>query len=198
MDITMRGGTDIMTRTIAALLAVATFAGVAAPAAAQTKYYARERIVGMPISSSSETTPPPATNPGTPAEITYTPTYSTTYGQCTFGSQSAPIAKCMGSDGMQVANSVCGPARQQTTRSCTTVACRGVNSVRKGSGGTPYEVGTSVSLVNDALALCASYANANALGAGTCTYDKSTKVATYNQGGTTVPGTSNTYAGDCF
>jgi hypothetical protein len=37
-----------MTRTIAALLAAAAFAGVAAPAAAQTKYFAREDLAGTP------------------------------------------------------------------------------------------------------------------------------------------------------
>jgi hypothetical protein len=52
-------GTSIMTRIIAALLAAASIAGVATPVAAQTKYFARERIVGMP--KSAATTPPPST-----------------------------------------------------------------------------------------------------------------------------------------
>jgi hypothetical protein len=49
-----------MTRTIAALLAAATIVGVAAPSDAQTKYFARERIVGVPTASAA--TPPPATS----------------------------------------------------------------------------------------------------------------------------------------
>jgi len=45
-----------MTRTIAALLAVATIAGIAAPAAAQTRYYARERL--SIVAPKGETPPP--------------------------------------------------------------------------------------------------------------------------------------------
>jgi hypothetical protein len=37
-----------MIRTVAALLAAATIAGIAAPAAAQTKYFARENLAGSP------------------------------------------------------------------------------------------------------------------------------------------------------
>ena len=45
-----------MTRTIAALLAAATIAGVAAPAAAQTKYFAREKITILNASPAEQPT----------------------------------------------------------------------------------------------------------------------------------------------
>jgi hypothetical protein len=45
-----------MTRTIAALLTATTIAGVCAPAAAQTRYYARERLATLTASTPS--TPP--------------------------------------------------------------------------------------------------------------------------------------------
>lgn len=45
-----------MTRTIAALLAAATIAGVVAPAAAQTRYFAREKITVLNASAAGQPT----------------------------------------------------------------------------------------------------------------------------------------------
>jgi hypothetical protein len=55
VNIRILRGTDIMTRTIAAMLAAATIAGVAAPATAQTKYYAREVLVRTSVPSKTYT-----------------------------------------------------------------------------------------------------------------------------------------------
>jgi hypothetical protein len=53
--------------------------------------------------------------------ITYTPTYSTTYGTCSNGTQSAPIATCTQSgSGASVSLSYCSP--QQISRTCTAPA----------------------------------------------------------------------------
>lgn len=95
-----------MTRTIAALLAAATIAGIAAPAAAQTKYYVRERLT-------TRTSSPPAP--------TYVATYSSSYGACVNSRQSANISTCKDTAGKTVANSLCSP--QTTERDCVQPVC---------------------------------------------------------------------------
>lgn len=96
-----------MTRAIAAMLAAATIAGVCAPAAAQTKYNARERLMAM--KNASSTAP------------TYVATYSSGYGACVDGRQSASIASCKDSAGRTVANSLCSP--QTAERDCVQPVC---------------------------------------------------------------------------
>jgi len=96
-----------MTRTIAALLAAATIAGVAAPAAAQTRYYARERLVGMP------------TSPSAAPAYGYAAVYSTTYSKCSGDTQSAAIQGCTRSDGQDVETSFCSASPQTVSRACT-------------------------------------------------------------------------------
>jgi len=71
-----------MNRAIATLLAAATIANVCTPATAQTKYYARERIVGMPTTSSSSD--PSGSVPSTPS--TGTPAFDGTW----TGSEGSP------------------------------------------------------------------------------------------------------------
>jgi hypothetical protein len=83
-----------MTRIIAALLAAATIAGIAAPAAAQTKYFARERIVGMPATTPA-TTPPPASG------------YTTCTGM-------NPLRQPSGGTAVIVASNISTPADAQT------------------------------------------------------------------------------------
>jgi hypothetical protein len=95
-----------MTRTIAALLAAASIAGIAAPAAAQTKYYARESLT---------------TKTTTQAAPTYVATYSSSYGACVNSRQSANIATCKDKAGKTVANSLCSP--QTTERDCVQPIC---------------------------------------------------------------------------
>lgn len=48
----------------------------------------------------------------------YTPTYSTTYGTCANGEQSAPIASCQRSDGTDVPVAECSGSKQSTSRTC--------------------------------------------------------------------------------
>lgn len=122
-----------MTRIIAALLAAATIAGVAVPAAAQTKYYARERLSGMPKTSSEQQTTAPRT---------YTPVYSTTFGTCSGGTQSKPITGCT-SDNSTVAVSNCSAFPQSTgAQSCTTpTACGTLKAQTWFNGGTQNNLG---------------------------------------------------------
>jgi hypothetical protein len=102
-----------MTRTIAALLAAATLAGIAAPAAAQTKY-------------TSMATNPPQTDPPAASEPTYVPTYSSYYGACVNGLQTAPISSCKDGDGRTVSNALC-PSRSEP-KACTQPSCDIVQS----------------------------------------------------------------------
>lgn len=96
-----------MRRTIATVLAAATIAGFAAPVAAQTKYYARQKVM-------KATTEQPAT---------YVPTYSQTYSTCSGGTQSAPIASCAKSDGTAAALSSCSGSPQSVSRDCVPPKC---------------------------------------------------------------------------
>jgi hypothetical protein len=96
-----------MIRTIAALLAAATIAGVAVPATAQTRYYARERLMAMKKAS--------------PPVPVYTATYSSSYGACIDSRQSANITACKDSANKTVANSLC--SAQTTERDCVQPVC---------------------------------------------------------------------------
>jgi hypothetical protein len=134
---------DIMTsrNLVAAFLAAAVLAAGAAPASAQN-YYMRERIVGM------KTAP----------EVTYVPTYSTSYGSCVGGSQTAPIASCKDSTGKTVANSMCGASAQQSPpKACTSYAC-GSFSAHGHISGSYTTLGTRVGNDAAAKALCEEYA----------------------------------------
>lgn len=82
-----------MTRAIAILLAAATIAGIAAPAAAQTRYYARERLQGI---ASATTTRPAKTKStcGVPAAGKWVHTAAATpYGTVTGSTQAETLAK---------------------------------------------------------------------------------------------------------
>jgi len=104
-----------MTRTIAVLLAAAAIAGVAAPAAAQTKYFARERIVGIPKSTTPATTTAP---------VAYSPIYSDSYGACANNRKSKPIASCSASDGSPAKLSDCSSFPQSTgATDCNVQTC---------------------------------------------------------------------------
>jgi hypothetical protein len=123
-----------MTRTIAALLAAATLAGIAAPAAAQTKYYARERIVGMPTSSSSSDASgsvPSAPSTGTPAfDGTWTSSEGASY--CSGRVRQKDVAlSCNGTS--------CDPSNKPSTNpivvgSCTSVCQSKFTNGKWGSG----------------------------------------------------------------
>lgn len=104
-----------MKRTIAALLAAASIVGAAAPASAQTKYYVRERLVGL-----TKSTTPPATT----APVTYSPTYSSSYGACTNNVKSKPITSCSASDKSPAKLSDCASYPQTTdAMSCGFSTC---------------------------------------------------------------------------
>lgn len=90
-------------RTVAAIAAAATMTMLSVPATAQTRYYARERIVGMPL----------------PDAVVYVPTYSTAYSACVGGSQSAPIESCATSQGVPARLSDCSSKPQTISRTCT-------------------------------------------------------------------------------
>lgn len=121
-----------MTRTIAALLAAASIAGVCAPAAAQTKYFARERIVGLAKT----------------AAVTYVPTYSSTFGSCVDGSQSKAMTSCTTSDNKPANLSDCSSFPQTTeAKTCMTGSCESLISGGASSGGGKLEyVGNTKSL----------------------------------------------------
>jgi len=69
--------------------------------------------------------------------ITYTPTYSTTYGTCVDGTQSAPIVTCTQSgSGASVSLSYCTP--QTVPRSCTSPASSFANGNFEGSTGWTF------------------------------------------------------------
>jgi hypothetical protein len=88
---------------LASLSTIASIVVASCPAVAEAqKYFARERLVGVPMASS-------------PAVPTYSGTYSTTYSACSGSKQSAAIVSCAASDGVKVVNSLC-PAT--TTRDC--------------------------------------------------------------------------------
>jgi len=93
----------------------------------------------------------------------YVPTYSSTYGACVGGSQTAPIESCVRSDGTKVSNAECGSARQTTSRTCTTGSQCGVPAARTwtGAGATTsntmtYSVGAA-STAADAQAKCMAF-----------------------------------------
>lgn len=115
-----------MTRNaMATLLTAATMMLGATPAIAQSKYYMRERIVGM------SKTP------------TYTPVYSSTLGACTNGNQSKPITGCTASDGSPATIANCSGSPQFTEQvACTTTTKCALNATSyRVSGKTPDYVG---------------------------------------------------------
>lgn len=131
---------DDMIKTMAAMIAVAGALAIATPATAQTKYYARERLVGL----------------STQRPITYVPTYSTTYTACSNGTQKATIQSCATSEGAPAKLSDCAAQPQTVSRKCTapTVTC-GVPMSRYwwGDGTGTTDLGTA-STAGDAQKLC--------------------------------------------
>ena len=118
-----------MTRTIATLLATATIAAIASPAAAQTKYYARERIVGMPDSASTPTpTNPPASTPTATCAMKkdYTITGSVNFG---------PVGNTKGYASLQQATSAC---ESINAKLCYINYYTGSPYQTEASSGTPY------------------------------------------------------------
>jgi hypothetical protein len=138
-----------MTRTIAALLAAASIAGFAAPAAAQTRYFARERLVGMTTTSApSEETP--STYAGTWRSQSGTPTYS----RCTAGAQQVSYQPtCMKDGVIDQSQASCDPAARPgatttTTRACTlnceTPTATNINYYDRDAEIGRFEAGTSL------------------------------------------------------
>lgn len=76
-----------MTRTIAAVLAATTIASIAAPAAAQTKYFARERLQ---LEKTTPSTPPGPVAKATCASAAQNTTVSTTTGSVMVGTGTTP------------------------------------------------------------------------------------------------------------
>jgi len=100
------------TRTIRrAFVASVMLAGLSAGSADAQKYFARERIVGMPTTAVVQDPPAEPT-------YTYTASHSGTYGTCTNGSKSQTILKCTRSDQIVVQNSFC--SSQIKTIACGT------------------------------------------------------------------------------
>jgi hypothetical protein len=107
-----------MTRIIAALLAAATIAGVAAPASAQTRYFARERLVGLAKPTPSEEAP--STYAGTWRSQSGTPTYS----RCTAGAQDVTYMPTCVKDGViDQSQASCDPSAKPSATKTTTRAC---------------------------------------------------------------------------
>lgn len=169
-----------MTRTLAAVLAIAAATVASAPTAAQSQsqYYARERLVGVPT-------------------FTYEATYSTTYSTCSGGVQSAPIVSCRRSDGQTVPNAQCGPAKQTTTRGCVSgIVCSPLSSLYgQTSGGTPLELGRGVTRA-EAQTLCQSYAT-DGKQAGVCSYTSGDGAAVFRIGGIRSGQSGGVYTAVC-
>lgn len=93
---------------------------------------------------------------------TYTPTYSTTYGACVNGTQSAPITSCRRSDDTAVAVTLCGLNAQSISRTCTPSIC---NSLQPGHTVAQYtnfrKVGVTTGYATLALAKQACEQEAN-------------------------------------
>lgn len=145
---------------ISILVGVSGLALGAVPAQAQ-RYYVREVLKGL---SEGPT-------------FTYTPTYSTTFGNCTNSVQTAPIVSCKRSDGLNVANSLCGADRQTTPRACTSYACEAFKSGGHVSGA--YDtLGTNIRSEATAKNLCETYAAKNGK-AGACLIETSSSYHVY-------------------
>lgn len=121
----------------------------AAPATAQTAYYMRERIVGVP-------------------KKTFTATYSQAYGACTNGKQSAPIVSCRSSDGTDAPLSSCGA--QTTTKDCVVQSCGPLQQYNSYSGGSLSNIGRAAN-ADEARTMC-NAAN-RPFQAGACYYQAS-------------------------
>jgi len=133
---------------VAAILAAATILTTAAPATAQ-RYFMRERIVGMPTDA-----------------IVYTPTYSSAYGACSNGSQTAPIATCKDPAGKTVANALCGASAQQSPpKICSSYVC-GSFAPKGHISGSYATLGIYVRNDADAKVLCEQYAANNGMPGG--------------------------------
>jgi hypothetical protein len=93
---------------------------------AQSKYYMREKIVGMPTTTAQGV--PATTTP--PVTYTYEATYGA-FGACESNSQTASISNCRRSDGQTVADSFCTPQTKQQT--CVSPPVKTYNcSIRNG------------------------------------------------------------------
>lgn len=104
-----------MIRTTALLIAATTLA-TAGAAQAQSRYYMRERIVGIPASTAE----------------TYTATYGQ-FGTCMGATQTASIASCKDSTGKDVALTLCSP--QTKSQNCTPAAtCESIKPDRAANG----------------------------------------------------------------
>lgn len=178
-----------MTRTIAALLAAASIVGVAVPAAAQTKYYARERIVGMPISAA---TPPADTTPA----VTYVPTYSTTYGACSGGTKSYALTSCKTSTGTAAALSDCASFPQtKGSTSCSQYSVCGTLAGNSGpkSGAGAYMIPGGVSTAAGAQSACSSYLTSSKItDPGVCYFVTGDANNAYNNTAVWIKGTTVT------
>lgn len=183
-----------MTRTIATLLAIATIAGVAAPATAQTKYFARERLVGLTSASN-----------GTPAAKTYVPTYSNTYGACSNKTKSKSIASCAQTDGTPAALSDCAsfPQSKDAIACSQSSVCGNLYQGRQGTGSTKAsEYIGSTQTFSDAESRCSVAASTRP--GGVCRWDNTPNgldgyAIYYMEGATLVTGAPTTrYSTQCI
>jgi len=175
------------------LLAAATIAAVTTPAAAQTRYYARERIVGMPRGSSQPTAPEQ------PAYV-YSPIYSSIYSECTTGTQTAPIRGCTRSDGKAATISDCSSSPQTISRNCSITSdgtCRPLQQdmANTGSGGLVISTGT-ISTPDQAQDLCDAYAKSRPTLKAACYYANS-RVVFYQSGTGLRASTNGSWASLC-
>jgi hypothetical protein len=165
---------------IARLLVAGAMMLGATPATAQSKYYMRERIVGMPVANA---TPPAAT--------TYVPGYSQSYGPCTNGTQSRQITSCSTSDGQATALSNCSSFPQSKGSQACSATCGTMVQRNFGpAGGGEYNLGPATS-ASDARSLCTT--RSTSVGMGACGWNSSQKIAYFWQGVSAVDrGSTNT------
>lgn len=159
-----------MIRTIAAtLLAATSFIGLTSAAEAQTKYFARERIIG--VSRTSQPT-------------VYVPTYSKTYGACAGSSKSYPIESCSTSDGKPANLSDCAAFPQTTgATSCQQYVTCGPLSVDSGPNGNGgfYAIPGNVSTPAAAMNACNTYLTQNQITQpGTCYFVRNVAENSFN------------------
>ncbi len=113
-----------------------------------------------------------------PAPKTYVATYSTTYGACSNGVQTAPIASCKDEGGKNVDVSLCGvDAQQSAPRSCSSYYC--TSFVAKTTVSGAYVIlGKEVYTDSAADTLCTKHANSNNV-AGVCNRETSGQYLVY-------------------
>jgi hypothetical protein len=124
---------------------------VAAPGQASAqRYYIREVIKGIQQAEPAHT---------------YTATYSSAYGACSGGVQTAPILKCTREDSVVVANSLCGADQQQSAPKACSATC-GPFSPNGYIAGAYVTLGSNVSTDAAAKTLCEAYAAKNGVVGG--------------------------------